>query len=179
MDKIQEYTKTKPQLTRAVVGFCIKDGTVLLGVRKKTSLGLGLNLIAGIGGKVGDMVEFQDETEDEALIREMREEVGITITSFHSVGRVNFYFPNKPKWNQTVAIYVIDSWESAPLETDVTLPQWFEISSPPYQQMWDDAQYWLPIVLEGRRINASFLYGADNTTVIDKQIEVIEENQEC
>ena len=37
MSEIQEYAETNPLLTSAVVGFCIQDGNVLLGVRKKTA----------------------------------------------------------------------------------------------------------------------------------------------
>ncbi|GIW62871.1 MAG: hypothetical protein KatS3mg090_0697 [Patescibacteria group bacterium] len=39
-------------VTLAVVGYLVKKDEVFLGIRKKVSLGLGKNLISGIGGKL-------------------------------------------------------------------------------------------------------------------------------
>jgi hypothetical protein len=41
----------------------------------------------------------------------------------------------------------------------------------PYEQMWDDDLYWLPRVLAGERVRATFTYRADNQTVDEFQIE--------
>ncbi len=48
--------------TPSVVGYLREGGRVCLGVRKKVSLGLGENLVAGIGGRVGDTPEVKSET---------------------------------------------------------------------------------------------------------------------
>jgi hypothetical protein len=37
--------------------------------------------------------------------------------------------------------------------------------------MWDDASYWLPHVLKGERIKASFVYKDNNVTVGEAKVE--------
>src|SRR4030043_1180421 len=72
----------------AVVGY-LRDGKkVLLGERKKVSSGLGQNLIAGVGGKVGDSPGIKDETAGHAMDREASEEVGVKILEKADRGRV-------------------------------------------------------------------------------------------
>lgn len=35
-------------------------------------------------------------------------------------------------------------------------PKWFKINEIPYNQMFEDDRYWLPMILEGKKINAFF-----------------------
>jgi 8-oxo-dGTP diphosphatase len=49
-------------------------------------------------------------------------------------------------------------------------PAWFKKDDLPYDQMWEDARDWLPLVLAGSFIEASFTYGADLQSVIAKEI---------
>lgn len=171
---IENYLKTDPVLTRAVVGFLlIDDKQVILGLRKKVSFGLGANLISGIGGKVGDVEGLENETVDEALKREVREEVGLSITGYQKVAEITFLFPQKPKWNQFVVAYLVNKWHGELTETDVIKPVLFEQDQLPVDSMWDDNRYWVPLVLLGKQLKATFLYGPDNKTVLEKQIEAV------
>ena len=163
----------EPGLTPMVVGYFLKDDKVLLGLRKLTEWGLGKNLLSGIGGKVGDLPGLEDETLDEALEREVKEEVGVTVTSYHSVGEVTFLFPSKPKWNQRVHVYIVDGWEGEPMETDVIKPEWYDVECVPFDQMWDDSKYYVPLVLGGQAVKATFVYGSDNRTVIEKSVKTL------
>jgi len=45
------------------------------------------------------------------------------------------------------------------------LPQWFATDAIPFDQMWADDQHWLPLVLQGKRVEAKFTSGADNETI--------------
>ncbi|HMB24137.1 MAG: 8-oxo-dGTP diphosphatase [Chloroflexota bacterium] len=151
--------------TRAVVGFLRDGDRICLGVRKKVSSGLGENLIAGIGGKVGDSPEIQNETLDSAMDREANEEIGIRVLEKQEMGRVRFIFTHKPldsKWNQDVTIYSITKWEGTPSETESIQPVWFDLDDLPWQRMWADNEYWLSRVLAGQRVDAVFLYSDDN-----------------
>jgi hypothetical protein len=50
-------------------------------------------------------------------------------------------------------------------------PSWFRVHEIPYDEMWDDDRYWLPYVLAGKRVRATFTYKADNETVEDFEIK--------
>lgn len=139
-----------------------------LGVRKKVSSGLGENLIAGIGGKIGDSLEIQNEPPDDAMDRETNEEIGVIVVEKREMGRVRFIFSHKPpdsKWNQDVRVYFITKWQGEPSETESTKPEWFELGDLPWGRMWTDNQYWLPKVLSGQQVDAIFLFSDDNKIV--------------
>lgn len=158
MNEIQKALGSKITFVPAVVCYFMQGDKVLLGLRKRVSLGLGENLISGIGGKVGDTEELQKETPEAALEREVFEEIKVRIKRYRKVGRVRFIFPHKPKWNQDVTAYIVEGWEGNPEETDDIKPEWFSISELPSSRMWDDNQYWVPLVLAGRVVDATFLF---------------------
>jgi len=70
-------------------------------------------LIAGFGGKIGDLSEYPNETPDEAMDRESDEEIGVKIVEKRKMGRVRFIFYQKSpdsNWNQEMRIYAITKW---------------------------------------------------------------------
>lgn len=158
MSQIQYYLETKPYLIPAVVCFPIKGNEVLLMHRIKTSSGLGQDLVSGIGGKVGDLAEFANETHEEALLREVEEEVGIVPTNYRNMGRVRFLWAAKPKWNMDVQIFIVEAWTGEPINTDVAQPVWHKVKNLPKENMWEDNLHWVPKVLAGANIDAVFLY---------------------
>ena len=44
------------------------------------------------------------------------------------------------------------------VETEEMKPQWFNFSDIPYEQMWSDDKYWLPILLAGKKFKGNFLF---------------------
>lgn len=159
MSLIEKYLEQNPTFTPAVVGYLVEGDKVLLGLRKKVSFGLGENLIAGIGGKVGDILKFKDESKKEALIREFEEEIRVEILEYKRLGRIRYIFPHKPKWDQDVTIYIVTKWEGVPQETESISPSWYKQDDLPKGQMWEDNLYTIPNVLAGNEIEGTFLYG--------------------
>jgi hypothetical protein len=49
-------------------------------------------------------------------------------------------------------------------------PIWFKVSEIPFERMWDDGSYWLPHVLRGQPIEATFIFQSDNRIVQDAEI---------
>jgi 8-oxo-dGTP diphosphatase len=160
MTKIDQYLATKPLLTKAVVGLIHRDNQVLLGLRKKVSNNLGQSIIAGIGGKLDG-----EETNEQALVRELHEEINVTVTGYSDVGKAIFLFPDQPKWNQDVEVYLIDSWIGEPQETEVIKPTWYNINQLPTTQMWEDNIYWIYNALNKKHFEAIFMFDKDSHVI--------------
>jgi len=155
-------------ISRRTVVFLVKEGKVLLGQRQRSSLGH--LLWAGIGGKVE-----KGESIKEAAIREVKEEVGVDIQeeNLKEMGEVFFEFPNKPKWSQKVAIFIAKRWQGEPKESEEIKPAWFPIDNMPFEYMWPDAQFWIPLVLKNKTIKAHFVYDDSNVNLKKLGIEII------
>jgi 8-oxo-dGTP diphosphatase len=132
---------------------------VLLG-HKKTGLGTGK--VVGLGGHVEP-----GESPAEAAVREAKEESGICVTpGTLAVGaHLTFLFPAHPSWDMDVVVYTATDWAGEAAESDEIRPQWFPVAALPFDRMWQDAAHWLPRVLSGERLSATFTYADDNETV--------------
>jgi mutator protein MutT len=132
---------------------------ILLGWKKN---GFGSSKYNGFGGKI----EI-NETIQAAAVRELREEAGIdaAIADLTRVARLEFYFPAKPEWNQVVHVFIVRRWRGEPVETREMKPLWCRIDAIPFDRMWADDADWLPRILSGERVEATFTFKADNETV--------------
>ena len=151
-------------MVHATLCFIVRNDAVphvLLGKKKR---GFGLGKLNGIGGKLEP-----NELPEDGIIREVEEEVGLVIpkSNLQAAGHITFRFPFMESFNHFVHVFVATAWEGQPIETDEMLPGWFPINEIPFERMWQDDAYWLPIVLNGKRIDADFTFGRDNETVID------------
>jgi 8-oxo-dGTP diphosphatase len=137
---------------------------VLLG-HKKTGLGTGK--IVGLGGHV-EPGEFAAE----AAAREVKEESGICAApgSLVLAAHVTFLFPAHPSWDMDVEIFTTTKWAGEAAESEEIRPEWFPVAALPFDRMWQDAGHWLPRVLAGERLTATFTYGEDNETVATASI---------
>jgi 8-oxo-dGTP diphosphatase len=142
------------------------DGTseVLLG-HKKTGFGTGK--IVALGGHVEP-----GESTAEAAAREVKEESSIRVApdSLIMSAHITFVFPAHPSWDMKVAIFSTGDWSGEPAESEEIRPEWFSVAALPFGQMWDDAPHWLPRVLAGQRLSATFTYADDNATVAAAEI---------
>ena len=132
---------------------------VLLGFKKT---GLGTGKVVALGGHVEP-----GESAAEAAAREVKEESGIRVAAglLTQVAHVTFLFPAHPSWDMYAEIFTTTEWAGEPAETQEIRPQWFPVAALPFDQMWDDAPHWLPRVLAGERLRATFSYADDDETV--------------
>ncbi len=145
--------------------FLRRDDEVLLAMKKR---GFGEGRWNGVGGKVE-----AGETIEAAMVRETEEEISVTPVAYEKVADIRFdeYFKNEPALMH-VHVFIATEWTGEPIESDEMAPRWFKIKDIPYSLMWSDDPYWLPEVLEGKKISADFkLDQADN--IISHTIEEV------
>ena len=136
------------------------DGTeVLLGYKKT---GFGAGRWVGLGGHIED-----GEEPAAAAVREVEEESGLIVPArtLAHLARLTFVFPYRPSWDQTADVFKATEFAGVAAESDELIPRWFPAGALPFDGMWDDARYWLPLVLAGQRVTATVSFAADNATV--------------
>ncbi len=142
----------------------LRDGDkILLSLKKR---GFAEGKLNGVGGKLKE-----GETIENTVIRETKEEIDVDLIEYEKVGLIDFIEIYKgEKENVVMHVYIARKWEGEPKESDEVKPVWVDISSMPYEQMMPDDKYWLPQVLEGKKINAKFEFD-ENWTLINKLVE--------
>ena len=140
-----------------------KDDSILLAMKKR---GFGAGKYNGVGGKLE-----KNETPEQAMIREANEEIAVSPTKYEKVAVINFdeYYKGN-KENVTFHLYLVYEWEGTPTESDEMNPKWFKTSEIPYEQMLPDDKYWLPLILDGKKIKAYFEFD-EEWNLLSKKIE--------
>jgi 8-oxo-dGTP diphosphatase len=133
--------------------------SILLGYKKR---GFGMGKWAGIGGRIEE-----GESVAAAACREVFEEIGVTLGQgdLQPRGLITFYFPYRPAWTQSVYLFVATEWRGEPAESEEMRPAWFAADALPYDQMWDDARYWLAQLIGGETLHLLITMGEDNERV--------------
>ncbi len=144
----------------ATVVFIIDGDRVLL-IRNKRGLGQGK--INGPGGRLDP-----GETALACAIREVEEEVGSSPIDPRLHGVLDFQFT----FGLALRVHVFraDRYRGTPVETDEAVPLWVPLDGIPYDQMWADDRFWLPLLLERRHFSGRFLFDGDR--LIDHQLDV-------
>jgi len=116
----------------------------------------------------------EGETIEEGLKRESFEEAGINLREIEKVGIIDFAFIGDPKILE-VHIFKCTGFEGEPMETEEMKPQWFSDKSIPYETMWPDDKFWLPILLEGKKFQGKFTFdNLDSTKIINHSLGVVD-----
>ena len=120
---------------------------ILLGMKK---VRFGKERYNGFGGGV----QF-GESLIESAIRETKEEAGITLTDPLKIGNILFHFQSKEK-DHDVYFFRATQYIGKPKESEEMKPKWFDIDKIPYEKMWPDDKYWLPLLLKGKSFQGKF-----------------------
>ena len=123
---------------------------VLLGKKKR---GFGAGKLNGFGGKVEP-----GETIVECAVREMEEESGLRVKNPSYRGFLHFDFQGREDEVLEVHVFLATEWEGSPVESDEMAPEWFDAGCMPYDGMWKDDKYWMPLLLNGERFEGVFLF---------------------
>jgi len=167
-ERTHDWLAWKPK-DHAVLVFVVKDGRVLL-IHKKRGLGAGK--INAPGGRIEP-----DETALQAAVRETQEEVGVTPTGLEKRAMLRFAFTDG--YGLECHVFIASNAEGSPQETDEALPFWCALDEIPFGKMWSDDRVWLPLALEGRPLEAWFIF--DNDVALWHQLILMSSNDanEC
>jgi len=135
----------------ATLVFVFRDNEILL-INKKTGLGKGK--VNGPGGKVEP-----GETPEAAAVRECHEELDIRVSKLEYCGEHRFQFLDG--YSIHVWVYRTRDFEGVPTESREASPLWTRIDQIPYEKMWEDDKYWLPMVIRGERFQARWIFDGD------------------
>ncbi len=139
-----------------------RNDEILLAIKKR---GFGEGKYNGVGGKIEN-----NETPEQAMIRETQEEISVTPIKYEKVGVIEFDEVYKgKKQNLVFHLYMVYEWEGEPFETEEMAPKWFSINEIPFDKMFPDDKYWLPLILEGKKIRAYFDFD-ENWNLLSKEI---------
>lgn len=140
------------------------NGYVLLGYKKR---GLGVRKWNGYGGKI----EVNENVTD-GVIRELYEESNLIVhkDNLKYLGVVTY---NDRQHTRVVYIFTSSQFQGELKETEEMKPQWFTINNLPYNNMWPDSQFWVPLVINNQYFQASFTY--INNELNDYNVERLSE----
>ena len=154
-------------MKRTVTNLCIihQHPRILLGMKKR---GFGTGRWNGFGGKV-----LPDETIEESLMREVEEEAGIKLQGIEKVGYMEFEFVKNGEIIE-VHVFKSDSFTGAPMESEEMNPVWFHVDEIPFDKMWPDDKFWIPLFLSGKKFKGKFLFG-ESDVILEQELTEIEE----
>jgi len=140
-----------------------KGNKVLLGMKKR---GFGEGKWNGFGGKVHD-----DETVEDTAKREIVEEAGINPLDLKKHGVLHFYFDDVEIFE--CYIFRFTEFEGGPRETEEMRPKWFDVDKIPFDKMWKDDPYWIPLLLDGKNFVGHF-YFDNNENLLNHNLKKVE-----
>ena len=137
---------------KAVLCFVVCNGKILLIEKLR---GMGMGKINGPGGKCEP-----GESCLSAAIRETLEEV--LITPIDPVLKAVIGFRFSDGYSLYVEVFVANDFIGIIGNSPEARPFWVDIESIPYENMWADDILWLPHILSGKHIKASFDFEDDS-----------------
>ncbi len=152
-----DWTAWKPKIPATLL-FIVREDEILL-IKKKRGHGMGK--INGPGGKIDP-----GETPLQGAIRETYEELCIHVKDARKVAELCFEMSDYP--NLLCHVFLASEYTGTPTETAEAIPLWTKISEIPYDQMWEDDQYWLPRILAGETLVGKFRFNAE--TLMEKKM---------
>jgi 8-oxo-dGTP diphosphatase len=151
--------------TRAVLCYIRQDGRVLL--QHKAPHRFGGGYWNAPGGKIAN-----GESPEEATVREVREETGLTVSDVRYLGTLTFYVEGVEGPDIEAHVFVAGAFEGVVEANDEGPLEWVPEGALPYDKMWEDDRLWLPHVLAGHRVCGSFRFSAAYEKMLAHELEV-------
>lgn len=141
----------------------IKGDQICLPMKKR---GHGVGKLNGTGGK-----PEKNETLENCVKRETKEELEIELIDITKVAEIEFINQNEKSHHYCTA-YISRNWIGEPIETEEMKPQWCPTDNIPFDLMWSADRIWIPLVLDGQLIKATFEY-SEGDNMINHNINIL------
>ncbi len=156
--------------TYATLCYLLQDGRVLL-LRKAEGLWGGGKWNAP-GGKL-----LPGEDPRQGAAREVREETGLWVREedLQLLGTLRFSFgegsaESAPDW--VVYVFRAESFAGEPQAGREGILQWHPLEELPYDEMWEDDRFWVPLLLRGRRFRGEFCFDEGARRLLRHRVEI-------
>jgi len=134
---------------------------------KKATRGISKNKWNGSGGKIEG-----NETPEKNIIRETFEETGLTIKNLLYHGQMNFFLNGKNELSFAVHLFSTKNFTGNVKSTEEGEVKWFDIDNIPFDDMWADDRYWMPLMLRGKKFDADFYFDNNNAKIIKHEFRM-------
>ncbi len=135
---------------------------------KKANRGISKGKWNGLGGKIES-----GESEKENAVREIEEESGLRAKRLERRGTI--YFSKGSRGNRLgrISLFVCNNFSGQLKAGSEGELKWFDTGNLPYDRMWDDDRYWMPLLMRGYAFEAEFIYDKKMEKVIALSIRKI------
>lgn len=162
-------SSSKPTTIKAVLCYLKRDGRYLLLLKTPGKFG------GGFWNAPGGKIE-NGETPSAAVIREVKEETGLSVHRLEKMGMLEFYFgPDKPRPDWTAEVFISSDFSGSLAESDEGRLEWFDEDRLPIDRMWEDDRYWLPLLVKGYKFHGKFWFTLDMKKLLLHEIGPLRE----
>lgn len=135
---------------------------------KKANRGISKGKWNGLGGKIEG-----GESEKENAVREMEEESGLKAKRLERRGTIYFSKGSRGNRMGRISLFMCNNSSGRLVESDEGELKWFDAGNLPYDKMWDDDRYWMPLLMRGYAFEADFIYDKRMEKVLEFSIRKI------
>ena len=150
-------------MDKTVLCYIEKDNSYLMLFRNKKKEDINKGKWIGIGGHLE-----QNETKEEALLREVKEETGLTLNSFIYRGEILFV---NNDFKEVMYLYTSSDYSGEIIECDEGELKWISFKDIPSLNLWEGDRIFFPKLINSESIiNLELYYENDKLIkVVDKE----------
>jgi 8-oxo-dGTP pyrophosphatase MutT (NUDIX family) len=132
---------------------------------KKANRGISVGKWNAPGGK-----SEAGEEPEQCARREVLEETGLRVSELCYHGAITFVMDGGRTLHTRAHLFSAKKVRGRARSSDEGEVRWFPLGNLPFGEMWEDDQFWIPLMLRGIKFDATFTYDAANRHVTGFEI---------